>query len=44
MIDSLWRERRAIGRFSIAIGGPARRALFRRVASFELSRNPKGLK
>lgn len=43
MIDSLWRERRAIGRFSIAIGGHARRALFGRIASYELSRNPQGL-
>lgn len=43
MIDSLWRERRAIGRFSIAIGGTLRRALFGRIASFELSRNPQGL-
>jgi CelD/BcsL family acetyltransferase involved in cellulose biosynthesis len=43
MIDSLWRERRVIGRFSIAIGGTARRALFRRIASIELSRNPQGL-
>lgn len=44
MIDSLWRERRAIGRMSIAIGGQARRALFRRIVSFELSRNPQGLR
>jgi CelD/BcsL family acetyltransferase involved in cellulose biosynthesis len=29
MIDHLWRERRAIGRYSIAIGGTARRAAFR---------------
>lgn len=29
MIDHLWRERRAIGRYSIAIGGAARRAAFR---------------
>jgi hypothetical protein len=43
MIDSLWRERRALGRFSIAIGGTARRALFGRLVSFELSRNPQGL-
>lgn len=43
MIDSLWRSRRAIGRFSIAIGGSARRALFRQIVSFELSRNPQGL-
>ena len=43
MIDSLWRERRAIGRFSIAIGGRARRAVFDRLVSLELSRNPAGL-
>ena len=43
MIDSLWRERRALGRFSIAIGGAARRAVFGRLVSFELSRNPQGL-
>ncbi len=43
MIDSLWRERRMIGRSSIAIGGAARRALFGRIVSFELSRNPQGL-
>lgn len=43
MIDSLWRERRAIGRVSVAIGGAARRALFGRIAAFELSRNPQGL-
>jgi CelD/BcsL family acetyltransferase involved in cellulose biosynthesis len=28
MIDSIWSGRRAIGRYSIAIGGPARRAAF----------------
>lgn len=28
MIDHLWRERRAIGRFSVAIGGGLRRAAF----------------
>ena len=43
MIDSLWRERRVIGRFSIAIGGTARRALFRRIVALEMSRNPQGL-
>ena len=43
MIDSLWRERRALGRFSIAIGGSARRAVFDRLVSHELSRNPAGL-
>lgn len=40
MIDSLWRERRPLGRVSIAIGGGARRAVFSRLVSFELSRNP----
>ncbi|MEI6642611.1 MAG: GNAT family N-acetyltransferase [Novosphingobium sp.] len=44
MIDSLWRERRTLARFSIAIGGTARRALFDRLVSFELSRNPQGLR
>lgn len=44
MIDALWRERRAIGRFSIAIGGAARRALFSGIAAYELSRNPQGLR
>ena len=43
MIDSLWRERRALGRFSIAIGGTTRRTLFERLVSYELSRNPAGL-
>lgn len=43
MIDSLWRERRALGRFSIAIGGSTRRAVFQRLVSHELSRNPAGL-
>lgn len=43
MIDSLWRERRPIGRLSIAIGGQMRRALFSRIARLELSRNPQGL-
>ena len=28
MIDHLWRERRAIGRVSVAIGGPLRRRIF----------------
>ena len=38
MIDHIWRERRAIGRLSIAIGGPLRRALFRRIATAETAR------
>jgi hypothetical protein len=28
MIDSIWSGRRAIGRYSIAIGGPLRRSAF----------------
>lgn len=42
MIDHLWRERRVLGRLSIAIGGPVRRALFQRFMSAELARNPAG--
>jgi CelD/BcsL family acetyltransferase involved in cellulose biosynthesis len=38
MIDHIWRERRAIGRLSIAIGGPLRRALFGALARAELAR------
>lgn len=44
MIDHIWRERRAIGRISIAIGGPLRRLAFRLIAKAELGRNPAGLK
>ncbi|OYU34550.1 MAG: cellulose biosynthesis protein CelD [Novosphingobium sp. PASSN1] len=40
MIDSLWRERRPLGRVSIAIGGAARRSVFGRLVSLELSRSP----
>lgn len=43
MIDHLWRERRAVGRISIAIGGRLRRAVFRRIAAAELSRRPVGV-
>ena len=35
MIDKLWPDRRAIGRYSIAIGGPRRRALFARLLARE---------
>lgn len=38
MIDHIWRERRAIGRLSIAIGGPLRRGLFRQLARIETRR------
>jgi CelD/BcsL family acetyltransferase involved in cellulose biosynthesis len=43
MIDSLWTGRRAMGRFSVAIGGRVRRAIFDRLVSFELARNPTGI-
>lgn len=43
MIDHIWRERRPIGRISIAIGGAARRWLFDRLVRAELGRNPTGL-
>jgi CelD/BcsL family acetyltransferase involved in cellulose biosynthesis len=39
MIDHLWRERRTIGRVSIAIGGAARRAMFRAIAWAETRRS-----
>ncbi|MFM5884648.1 MAG: GNAT family N-acetyltransferase [Novosphingobium sp.] len=39
MIDHIWRERRAIGRLSIAIGGPLRRGLFRQIARLETRRS-----
>lgn len=40
MIDHIWRERRPIGRMSIAIGGAIRRALFTRLLGAELARRP----
>lgn len=43
MIDHIWRERRAIGRLSVAIGRPVRRALFARLVRTELARNPAGV-
>ena len=43
MIDHIWRERRAIGRLSIAIGGSARRALFGRLLRAETGREPTGI-
>ena len=42
MIDHLWRERRRIGRLSIAIGGTLRRAAFRQFVRAETARNPAG--
>lgn len=41
MIDHIWRERRAIGRISIAIGGGLRRSLFALLSRAE--RKPKGI-
>lgn len=38
MIDHIWRERRPIGRVSIAIGGAARRFAFRQLVRAELRR------
>ena len=40
MIDHIWRERRSIGRVSIAIGGTLRRALFGGLVRAELRRSP----
>jgi CelD/BcsL family acetyltransferase involved in cellulose biosynthesis len=42
MIDHIWRERRPIGRISIAIGGLPRRTIFRQLARAELARKPVG--
>ncbi|MBO9499473.1 MAG: GNAT family N-acetyltransferase [Novosphingobium sp.] len=41
MIDHFWRERRAIGRYSIGIGGTLRRALFRTIAWAETRKQAK---
>jgi hypothetical protein len=41
MIDSLWTGRRAIGRYSVAIGGSGRRALFAGLLRAELMRGQK---
>lgn len=43
MIERIWREKRPVGRISIAIGGRWRRALFARLIRAELGRNPAGL-
>nr|WP_240197860.1 GNAT family N-acetyltransferase [Novosphingobium sp. P6W] len=42
MIDHLWRERRTIGRLSIAIGGTLRRSAFRHFVRAETARRPAG--
>jgi CelD/BcsL family acetyltransferase involved in cellulose biosynthesis len=43
MIDGLWTERRPVGRYSVAIGGAARRRAFDRVVGAELARTPTGI-
>lgn len=43
MIDSLWTERRPIGRISVAVGGKLRRSAFETLLALELGRNPVGL-
>lgn len=39
MIDSIWTGRRTIGRYSVAIGGASRRAIFGAFLKTELARN-----
>ncbi len=41
MIDSIWTGRRAIGRYSVAIGGPTRRRIFATLLKAELMRQAK---
>ncbi len=43
MIDHIWRERRPVGRISIAIGGRLRRGIFAQWLKAELGRNPAGI-
>ena len=43
MIDHLWRERLAIARHNIAIGGAARRLLFRALAARETGSGARGI-
>lgn len=43
MIDHIWRERRPVGRLSIAIGGQLRRLAFAQLAKAELARTPGGI-
>jgi hypothetical protein len=43
MIDSLWTDRRTVGRYSVAIGGAGRRAIFGALLKAELGRmTPRG--
>jgi len=41
MINHIWRERRTLGCFSIAIGGMARRLAFRQLSKFESAYDPQ---
>jgi CelD/BcsL family acetyltransferase involved in cellulose biosynthesis len=43
MIDHFWRERRTVARHNIALGGKARRLLFRVIAARETGAAPKGI-
>lgn len=43
MIDHFWRERRVVAHHNIAIGGSARRLLFRALAARETGAIPKGI-
>jgi len=43
MIDHIWRERRAVSRHNLAIGGGARRLLFRALAARETGRDARGI-
>ena len=40
MIDRIWREKRGVGRLSIAIGGMLRRAAFSQFMRAETARSP----
>lgn len=42
MIERIWREKRAMVRVNVAIGGPLRRSLFRQVLRAELRKQAKG--
>lgn len=44
MIDSLWTGRRSIGRYSVAIGGSGRRAIFQTLLKMELARNRRRIR
>jgi hypothetical protein len=43
MIDHIWRERLAIAHHNVAIGGAARRLLFRALAARETGSGAKGI-